>query len=613
MTRMISGARRAFIVLTTLGLAGTLSAQSLPVGSLQHDGPATPEQISLVLPVTGSLPQSATAAVRYSVSGSSNWRDGHPLLRVRPDFSYDPAVGSVDDVFAWPILDLEPGTAYDVEVTVTSGGASVVKTGTFTTRPLPPPAGNPTRTIEAGAAAADIQAAFDRLEPGDVLQLEEGTYDVNNLAVNRSGTAERPIYIRGASRNGTVLRDTTGVIVAIQNADHVIIENLTLQGAGADGGTSSGHTGVSGGRGYAGTTGNTLRNLRILGVDRGVSFYEAVSGALVYDNTIVGNNVWTQAYLSDNRTWDDDGINLPGTGNAAFNNTISGFGDTFAYAQHAGSDTHTYTHGVHFYRNDVRNSLDDLVEGDHANRNVSFYDNRSHNSANCGSLDPLYGGPYVYARNVCINPARVNVHKWNSQNSGQFLYNNTFIGTVSAVGYDPDVAGWYQPSNGPQRNYGFRNNLLVYRGKGIMLWLESGGHDPIDWTHNSWYPDAGIQWDSNYGSLSQAQRNLAATTPVFSGSHQRMEEDNLTVSNPWTTEVTLGASSLTEVKQTYTPVLADGTSPRSSGAVIPNITDGYAGPAPDRGALITGRGAPQWGDRNLLGARPLPPTDLTAR
>ena len=57
-----------------------------------------------------------------------------------------------------------------------------------------------------------------------------------------------------------------------------------------------------------------------------------------------------------------------------------------SYAQHVGNDTITYSAGVHFYRNDIRNSGDDMVEFDHAHRNLSFYDNRSHNSSNCGSM-----------------------------------------------------------------------------------------------------------------------------------------------------------------------------------------------------------------------------------
>jgi hypothetical protein len=588
---------------------------TLPLGTLVHDGPATPEQISLFLPVTGSLPQTATATVRYKPSNSSTWLSGHPLYRIRPTFSTSPDVGSVPDAFAWPIIDLAPGTSYDVEVTITNGATTDIKTASFTTRSLPPPAGTPNKTITAGSSVSQIQTAFNNLNPGDVIEFKNGTYNISNLQLNRSGTLNNPIYIRGESRSGVVLSNS-GRIIQIQTSSNVIFESMTLQGSGADSGTNA--TSVAFEFQSPSTVTNiTFRNLDITGVDRAigpaVTGQFIASGLMVYNNTITGNNVWTSAFLSDNRTWNDDGINLAGQGNVAFNNTIKGFGDTFAYASHSGGSGLTQAIAVHYYRNDIRNSLDDLVEVDYGHRNITFYDNRAHNVSTCSSLDPLYGGPWLYARNICINPARVNLHKWNTSGSGQFLYNNTFISTVTAVGYDPDVSAWYQPqSGGAQQSYGYRNNLLVYRGNGNTLWLESTDHDPIDWTHNSWFPNRQIQWGGVFANLAAAQSGLANTSPIFSGTNRRMENDNVTVTNPWTTTVTLGANSISEVTATYTPELSGGTAPKNSGVVIPNITDGFSGAAPDRGAIIAGRLIPTYGDSNGLATTlPAAPTALT--
>jgi hypothetical protein len=582
-------------------------AQTVPVGALAHDGPATPEQLALRIPVTGALPNTATATVRYRLSSSATWIEGHPLFRVRPNFSTNPAVGSVTDDFAWTILDLEPGRSYEVEVTVTNGGSSELRTGTFTTRALPPAAGAPNKTIAAGASNAEIQAVLNNMQPGDVIQFEDGQYSINQLQLNRSGALNNPIYIRGASRANVVLSSSARIIFTVSEASNVIIENLTIQGTGADGAIGSLQRAISsyGIATNAGPSRFTVRNVTIAGVDSGISFYDEASQTLVYDNTVAGNNRWNAAFLGDNRTWDDDGINLPGFGNVGFNNTISGFGDTLSYSQHAGNGTLTESRGIHYYRNDIRNSLDDVVEVDHAHRNATFYDNRAHNVATCTSLDPLYGGPFIYARNVCINPARVNLHKWNDTNTGQFIYNNTFIIGTTAAGGDPDVSAWYQPNNGDQQAYGFRNNLTVYRGGGNTLWLESGGHSVVDWTHNSWFPNRQIQWDfSAFNNLADAQSSLRDSTPIFSGTSRRMENDNITVSNPWTTTVTLGPNALTEITASYAPVLAAGTSPKNSGTPIANITSGFSGAAPDRGGLISGRAIPNWGDQN---STPLPP------
>ena len=65
-----------------------------------------------------------------------------------------------------------------------------------------------------------------------------------------------------------------------------------------------------------------------------------------------------------------------------------------------------YVKAFIFYRNDIYNSGDDCTEVDHAFRNVTFYDNRCTNSGTLISLDPLYGGPFIAARNIGINISR---------------------------------------------------------------------------------------------------------------------------------------------------------------------------------------------------------------
>jgi hypothetical protein len=542
------------------------------------------------------LPQSATATVRYKPTGSSTWATGHPLFRIRPSFSTVPAVGSVPDAFAWPIIDVAPGTSYDIEVTVTSDAVTDVKTLTHVTRALPGPAGGKNKTIASGSTSAAIQAAFNSLAPGDVLEFQDGTYNVSGLQLNRSGTLSRPIYIRGQSRAGVVLSNA-GRVLQILDASHVVIENMTLQGSGVDSGTNASSRGIEFYDGSPTQTRITVRNVTMNGVDKAITATHEISEFLAYDNTLVGNNTWTTALLDSNLTWNDDGINIPGFGNCAFNNTLKGFGDSLAYAE----QSVTQAVGVHFYRNDVRNSGDDLAEGDHSNRNVTLYDNRSHNSSTFLSLDPLHGGPFLAARNIVINTAR-SAFKFNDQNTGQFVYNNTIIRTNAKAGSSHAGWGQVQFNNGAQRAWGYRNNLLVYRGSGNLLAFEAPINNPVDFTHNSWFPDGAVWWTTSGGSfpnLAAAFAGVPATTPLFSGSSKRHQDDNITTSNPWTVTVTLGADYSTEVTDSYTPALSAGTAPKNTGVVIPNITDGFSGGAPDRGAIIEGRTPPVYGDRSL--------------
>ena len=138
-----------------------ISTGNLPLGTLIHDGPATPEQLSLYLPVTGPLPQTAVATVQYKKTNSSTWITGHPLFRIQPGYDADlSASGNSADAFAWPLIGMTPGATYNIEVTVTSSGISDIKTLTHTTRALPPAAGTPNKIITAGSTNAQIIAVL---------------------------------------------------------------------------------------------------------------------------------------------------------------------------------------------------------------------------------------------------------------------------------------------------------------------------------------------------------------------------------------------------------------------------------------------------------------------
>ena len=575
----------------------------MTVGTLIHDGPATPEQISLYLPITADAAATATAACRYrrSNTGSpsalgeaSAYTTCHPLHKIRPALSLTPAVGDVPNAWAWPIIDLIPGATYDIEVTVAQSGQSdIVKTLTHTTRALPRVSVKANKNITAASSSATIQTAFNNLVAGDVIEFADGTYELAGVTIDVAGAVGNPIYIRGQSREGVILHDATGNVLELLDVSYLVIENMTLRGSESDSGTSASSKGIVFGASAATQTQVTIRNVTIYGVDQGVVSSTEVEQALVYDSVLVGNNVWTSGFITTNITWNDDGLRLPGRGNCGFQNTLHGFGDTLSYAHHSAGETLTENVAIHYYRNDIRNSGDDMAEADLAHRNNTLYDNRCHNCMTFLSLDKSYGGPFLAARNVVINTGR-GPYKFNDQNTGQFIYNNTIVRTNGSTGW-----GWNQSNGGEQEAWGFRNNILVYRGTNGLMAFEPAGNSIIDFTHNSWYPNESVWWSNSggsFGSMAAAYAGLPATTPLYSGQTKRHEQDNITVSNPWTSTVTLGADYLTEITATYTPIISGGDNARSTGVAIPNITDGFTGVAPDRGALIAGRATPIYGN-----------------
>jgi hypothetical protein len=544
--------------------------------------------------VTDTLDAAAKATVRYRLATDAAWVEAHPLHRIQ--VSNAPDKQPPGDAFAGIITGLDSGASYVVEVTVKLGASDATKSLNAATRSLPGSAGKPGNIIPTGATAPQIQAMFDRLNPGDVIQFSNGIYTADDLLVRRSGTPSKPIYVRGESRTGVILRSGLGGnVLRLLTASDVIIENLTLEGSKFDSGTAAKSRGiVFGSDAKTPQRRITIRQTTIDGVDMGIVASKDTEQLLIYDNTLVGNNRWEKDFLESNRTWNDDGIRVPGQGNAVFNNTLTGFGDSLAL--NAG----VQNIGIHFYRNEIISSGDDAFEGDYAVRNVTFYDNRIRNAMTLVSFDPIYGGPAFVFRNIAINLGR-SPYKLNNRNTGHFLYNNTVVrtnGTRSGANW-----GWNQSNNGPLVAWGYRNNILIYRGTGNLMAMESSGQDPIDFTHNAWYPDRAVWWTTSGGSyphMATARFRLPATKPVHGDSKRRHEGDLITEANPFVEHIKLGESYLAPVDHPHVPVLSEGAAPRGKGVPIPGITDGFSGNAPDMGALIAGRPTPVWGDRSRV-------------
>ncbi len=593
----------AFVVI----ISSLVTCPSFSAKALVQDGWPTPEQIAVFLP-DDSFPESMTATMRYKLTTDSKWTTGHELYQILDD-PKKPDDTAADWGFAWVITGLYQGSNYDVEVTTHDGGTDTVYTETMHTRSLPAAAPPVTTTISAGSTEAQIESIFSSTSPGDVIQLENGTYTTTGLSINVDGEAGNPIYIRGESRDGVIISDPSGTIFAI-NSSHIVVENMTLQGSGVD----NGITPISKAFNHwsAGTpdvkTGErdiTLRYITATGIDKVFNNDSHVNQVLIYECIFQGNNQWDQDYypysgsgapgagngtndVEENLFWNDTAIRFGGNGNATFNNTFSGFGDTFKCE---GGNPGV---NMHAYRNDIQMAGDDCFEADKGHRNITFYDNRCQNMQTLVSVDFIRSGPMIAFRNIAINIGR-QVWKLNNRNKGYFLYNNTVVHTVPRVeGLDYSRAIWLQFNNGSQTYWGHQNNILIYQNAPIDSYtalIEPVLNTPIDFTHNSWYPDGRTKWSKSGGifnSLAEAIVGLPATTPVFGDSTQRMENDIISELQPFETAIIIGSDYFTEVTTLYTPTLKATSVNKNSGTPIAGITDGYRGAAPDRGAVIDG-------------------------
>ena len=145
----------------------------------------------------GSDPNwSAAASVEYRPSGGS-YKSGFPLTRV------------ADTRFVGSLFWLDPGTAYDVRVTLTNPQGGILNgvvlnssAGTRAEISLPAPtqslyaAPNGTGTDCTLGSPCDVQEAVLQAFPGDEVVLRGGVYYTGNILFMRGGTAQAPLVVR---------------------------------------------------------------------------------------------------------------------------------------------------------------------------------------------------------------------------------------------------------------------------------------------------------------------------------------------------------------------------------------------------------------------------------
>jgi len=553
------------------------AADAILPGSLAADPPTTC-CLGLYLPVSGDDDRDAVATLRYRPLGAPDWQAGMPLLRVRPDqISAESPPGAFGlpvpvAQFAGSVLGLPPATAWEVEVTVTDpDGGGGVQTLALATAAVP--AALPAAPVPvAVSTAGQLATALANAGPGDVITLAPGTY-TGAFTLSRDGTAADPILVRGADRDTVVINAAgqgTGFTLA---GDHTRLEDLTVRGS-------------DWGLRLNGTTGVVVRGIRITDVNRAIDGRGgATRGLYICDNVLEGRRVWPDFA---NNIENAEGIAVTGQGHTVCHNRIQGFGDALGLNQ----NTSLVNAAIDFHGNEVLWTGDDGIELDYAHRNVRAFGNRVTNASMGVSFQPVWGGPVYVYRNVLVNMAR-SPFKLNNDPTGFYILNNTTVRTLG-IGNNQDYAwpslGYLQADGDPAyaANFEFRNNLLI--GVSAPAYVTTELFDAtID--SNGWWPDGVFVFYDAWANLA----DLAANSPYEA--HGRIVEQQ-----PFVAPVVLGLDHTTQVAP-VSPLLAPGSVAVDGGQVIPGLTDGYDGAAPDLGAWE--RGLPL----TVYGPRPAPDGD----
>jgi hypothetical protein len=617
--------------------------------------------------IEGDDNRNSVVDIFYRKAGVSEWRRGLPMMRMHREFVAGPTPQygehnyfnyTAPNGFAGSILDLEPATEYDVRLVLSDPDGitgPTEQTAQVRTRKEPMPAvGGRTFHVYPvdhkgekqqpaftgllhayyhGADASDhYNALAPRVRPGDTILVHAGLYQDNPLYfggrystqqapgygvpfdgtyyLTASGTAEKPIVIKGAG-DGEVIFDGNGShnLFNLLAANHNYFEGITVR-----------NTSVAflvGWKLIAGSSGFTLKNSLFYDVRRGVqSEFAGSRDIYIADNVFLGRHlperitslfgpeIWSKWGDFPAAPRSEYAVKVYGQGHVVTRNYVSNFHDGIDIATYGNPSENPEEQGssIDIYANDLFNFSDNCIELDGGVHNVRAFDNRCFNASSWGyATQPIFGGPAYIFRNIMYNGPGTGALKLLDNPSGVLVYQNTFIGPAGSLG--------------PLSNVHFRNNLFVADG-----WPQ---------------PLFNVRTFTNYSSSDfngfglnpEAKNGFGWNSPAF---EVRADYDSRLVARPFATladyqkatgqdrnSVTVSLADFVKVTPVnpadprilYVPEAMDfrlrpGSRAVDAGTPLAGINDGFAGRAPDLGAIELGSPAPHYGPRTWPAGAP---------
>lgn len=587
-----------------------------------------------------------------------NEKLGTPPPGLYGTYATDSAKGPAPNAFAGSVFNLEPDTTYEARLTLSDpDGVTGEKVHSVTvhTRPEPqpatgghtyhvyPPNYQGTRLEPAftglmaayytGASGSDHVDAFPvRVQPGDIILVHAGLYKDckepyggcargqgtafdNTYYLTQSGTPDKPIVIKAAG-DGEVIFDGNGnaVLFDVTAANYNYFEGITVRNTDI--------AFLTGRKGIIGSNGITLKHSRIENVGRGVhGSWSGSKDEYIADNTFIGRRnpdvllSWVAPDLFGKLPGYPEKINGPEGSEYAVK--IYGQGHVVAYnrviAFHDGIDIDTYGDpdgapnfiedrfpaSMDIYGNDLNNMGDNCFETDGGGRNVRLFRNRCFNSA-----QPAIGGPIYMFQNLIYNNPTGSL-KFTSSSAGVLLYNNTIVG---------EAHEW-----GGFSNLHFRNNLILGQGAGpewaprpyaaapqLFSFDTYTSYSSSD--YNGFRPNPGADvsfiWTSPHKGVladytADRQKQEFKTLEQYSRATGQDTHSILIDYDTFEKAIMPDRSNVSKVynAEDFDFRLKPGSKAIDAGEVLPNITDGFTGKAPDMGVYESGLPVPHYGPR----------------
>jgi len=583
---------RLALVLSALAIATSASAQSgLTPGQLRSA--ATVHSIGLEWDISGDTDHDSRATVEYRVQKTTLWKTAFPLIRV--DYQgYNALAGS--------IMFLTPGTSYEVKLDISDpDGGAASQTLVVTTRALPRlPTGGRTLHVVPGSSGGDgsvgnpyrgFGTAWTNARAGDIVLLHAGTYGSVSGSGKPSGAANNHIVFRAAGDGPAVVE-----WIDLRYVSYIWFDRLTFTNTNApkpagavdaDDYTALFASLLNAGydTGYQTMTANVdgivITHGRFNGYKHSIRGGPRANGWVVADNTIAGNRTLG---MTGEPSFDSEGIEIGGgSDHIIAYNSITRVADGIS----PGATNAFGATNIDIYGNDIFDVTDDGIELDGSGANTRVWGNRIHNAGHNGfSFQPQGAAPWYIVRNQVVNAAEslFKFRQWDRF----VIVNNTFVNWGFVLGYQSD--GILSAIS--------RNNLFI-AANGGPIWQQSSGGT------RSWRTDLdydGYDWTGGF-AFNYAGNQLGSLASLTSATGQESHGIRIDRATCFSTFNVPGGPPLTTIPPQMMTLNA-GCPAVDAGVVVPNLSDGYTGSAPDMGAYEVGAPAPQ------VGPRLAPPTNL---
>jgi hypothetical protein len=494
-----------------------------------------------------------------------------------------------------------------------------------------------------------VTAGRPRVKPGDTILVHAGVYKYHpefytgDRAINAttpfegtyyltaSGTPDKPIAIKGAG-DGDVVFDGNGNfnLFNVKAASYNYFEGVTIRNT--DIAIWAGTQFIAGSKGLA------VKKCRFENVNLGIfTNYSGSSDFYIADNSFFGRDdskhligwngpFWAQFNGVEGQKFPPvlasyTAVRLYGPGHVVAYNYIADFHDGVDIETYGNPDGSHAIDGPHyppkeywdrrpvaidFYNNYMTNFHDNAVEIDGSMHNVRVMRNMMVNSAShpfCNQ--PAIGGPIYWIRNIAYHAPGGSTRMTNGA-AGVLFYNNTILTETVA---------------GSSANVHWRNNLMLGENFAPAIFSVNTNTNYSSSDYNGFRRNPGaaysFEWNSprtgvqaDYAALAAGGRGAGAAleTRRFSTLQEysaATRQDVHSVELDYDVFVNvprLDAKDLKKVQMVYKAEDFDfSLKPASAavdrGVILPNVTDGYTGQAPDLGALEHDRPIPHYGPR----------------